>query len=146
MTDPSPTPGPVAGPGSAAARTADRVAAAVLDVDGVAALHGGPIGALGTYLPGRRVTGVRLTPDGAEVGVVITYGTPVPALAARIRAVLAPIVGPAVTVTVGDVLGPDDDPPPSPDPVPSSDPTPNTAPTGPVASSVDAAAPSPRET
>lgn len=115
MTDPSPTPGPAAGPdptagpGGAAARTADRVAAAVLDVDGVVALHGGPIGALGTYLPGRRVTGVRLTPDGAEVGVVITYGTPVPALAARVRAALAPIVGPAVTIVVGDVVGPDGD-------------------------------------
>ena len=41
---------------------ADRVAAAVIAVPGVAFLHGGVFGEIGTYLPGRRVSGV------AEIG------------------------------------------------------------------------------
>ena len=42
---------------------ADSIAAAVLAVPGVAALHPGMFGEVGTYLPGRRVTGVRITDD-----------------------------------------------------------------------------------
>lgn len=104
-TGPTPPPG---GPSTDTATTADLVAAAVLAVDGVAALHGGALGGLATYLPGRRVSGVRLVPGGAEVGVVVRFGTPIPALSARIRSALTPIVGPSVTVAVGDLVAADE--------------------------------------
>ena len=46
------------------AADADAIAAAVLACPSVAGLGGGPAGAVATYLPGRRVTGVRVRPDG----------------------------------------------------------------------------------
>ena len=39
---------------------ADVVAAAVRSVPGVAGLHAGMFGEVGTYLPGRRVAGIRI--------------------------------------------------------------------------------------
>ena len=43
-----------------AVTTADEVAAAVAAAPGVSRLSGGHLGGVGTYLPGRRVTGVVL--------------------------------------------------------------------------------------
>ncbi|GAB2922669.1 hypothetical protein GCM10027047_19870 [Rhodococcus aerolatus] len=104
----SPGSTPPSGPSTSTAATADAVAAAVLGVDGVVALHGGALGGLATYLPGRRVSGVRLLPGGAEVGVVVRFGTSIPDLSRQVRAVLTPIVGPAVTVAVGDLVAADE--------------------------------------
>lgn len=42
------------------AELADDLAAAVLTVPGVVRLHAGALGEIGTYLPGRRVAGIRL--------------------------------------------------------------------------------------
>ncbi|MGL5861474.1 MAG: hypothetical protein ACRCY9_09490, partial [Phycicoccus sp.] len=53
---------------------ADRVAEAVLAVPGVAGLHGGTFGEVATYLPGRRVIGIRLNDVAAEVHVTVVYG------------------------------------------------------------------------
>ncbi len=104
-------------PGDDAAATApapveleDRIAAAVLDVPGVDSLHGGAFGEVATYLPGRKVHGVRTGPDGTEVHVTVVYGPPVRAVAEQVRrAVLAVGPGP-VQVTVEDLVpdGPPD--------------------------------------
>ena len=81
----------------------DAVAAAVLAVPGVVDLHGGSFG-VGTYLPGRRVVGIRLGADVTEVHVSVEMGTRVPALAASIAAAVGALVGTPVEVHVEDVV------------------------------------------
>ena len=49
---------------------ADRVAAAVRNVPGVADLHTGAFGEVATHLPGRRVGGVQIRADHCAVHVV----------------------------------------------------------------------------
>lgn len=86
---------------------ADRIRAVALAVPGVAGLHGGSFGEAATYLPGRRVSGVRVTGDGtAEVHVVLTLDVPVLATAARVRDAVAAVVGGRVDVVVEDVAEP----------------------------------------
>ena len=51
----------------AGADEVDLLAAAVRAVPGVAALHPGMFGEVGTYLPGRRVPGIRTVGDVTEV-------------------------------------------------------------------------------
>lgn len=50
-------------------------------------------GEVATYLPGRRVGGVRVRGDGIEVSVVGRWGVTVPDLAAEIRRAAAPLAG-----------------------------------------------------
>jgi hypothetical protein len=85
---------------------ADRIALAALACRDVAALHGGEHGEVATYLPGRRVLGVRVGPGRAEVHLVAAYGPNVAALADRVRgAVLAAVPAcQAVDVVIGDVV------------------------------------------
>lgn len=92
--------------GGAAAGTeaADVVAAAVLAVPGVAALHSGMFGEVGTYLPGRRVRGVRLSDTGSDIHVTLYFGASVRVVAEQIRQVVAALVPGPVHVTVQDVL------------------------------------------
>jgi hypothetical protein len=97
----SPQPGP-------AQSLADAVREAVLRVDGVAGTHTGTFGEVGTYLPGRRVEGVRLRPGGAEVHVVLEWDAPVGATADAIRAATAPLTGATVDVVIQDVAAPPD--------------------------------------
>ncbi|NHD17450.1 MULTISPECIES: hypothetical protein [Actinopolyspora] len=91
---------------------AERIAEAVLGHPCVVRLDGGEHGTVATYLPGRRVTGVRVDPDGvgtAEVCVVLRLLRPVPELVDEIRAGLREVVGDSpVDVTVADVLTPDE--------------------------------------
>lgn len=86
---------------------ADAVAAAVLAHPGVAALSGGAFGTIASYLPGRRVTGVRLPLDDTgpvQIAVVARMGVPLPRLAEELGAAVVAVVGPvAVDVTVADV-------------------------------------------
>jgi uncharacterized alkaline shock family protein YloU len=77
------------GPGN----EAEQIATAVSAVPGVAALSGGRLGGVGTYLPGRRVTGVVLREDDLEVHVVGRYGVPVAEIAAAVRQAAEPYVG-----------------------------------------------------
>ncbi|GAY12138.1 hypothetical protein [Pseudonocardia sp. N23] len=107
MTEPA-APHPV--PGTSAPReVADAVAAAVLAHPDVERLDGGPFGAVASYLPGRRLLGVRVggPAEPAQVAVVVRFGTPLPALAEsvaqRVRAVLGPV---PVDVTFADVVLP----------------------------------------
>jgi len=67
------------------ADAADAVRDAVLGVPGIASMHGGPFADVATYLPGRRVTGVRLDPDRTEVYVVVSSDTPIPGVADAVR-------------------------------------------------------------
>ena len=82
---------------------AEVVAAAVLAVPGVVALHGGRFGGLGTYLPGRRVTGVRIDDEGTEVHVVVSDRVPVPQTAARVQRAVSAIAPMPVRVHVEDI-------------------------------------------
>lgn len=85
---------------------ADRVRAAVLAVDGVLDLHGGALAEVATYLPGRRVTGVRLTPDRTTVQLTAAYEQPMRAVADRVRSAVRPLVGTPVDVVIADVEQP----------------------------------------
>lgn len=85
---------------------ADLVAAAALAVDGVADLHTGTFGEVATYLPGRRVGGVRIAADVTEVHLVLRWGAPVLATADAVRIAVQPLVGTRVDVAVQDVVDP----------------------------------------
>ncbi len=90
-------------PAAAEPDPADVLAAAVLAVDGVAGLHGGMFGEVGTYLPGRRVAGVALHDAGAEVHIAVRFGVDVQIVATAVRAAAAPLVGGPVDVVIEDV-------------------------------------------
>ncbi len=86
------------------AEFADQVAAAVLAVRGVSGLHGGMFGETATYLPGRRVPGVRLTEDVTDIHLSLAYGSPIAATAQQVRDALTALVTGPVDVTVEDVV------------------------------------------
>jgi len=83
---------------------ADSIAQAVLAVPGVASLHAGMFGEVGTYLPGRRVAGVRIGADAIDVHVSLVFDAPVRATAAAIRRTLQPLTALPVNVTVEDIV------------------------------------------
>ncbi len=85
---------------------ADAVAAVVLAVPGVVDLHAGTYGEVATYLPGRRVTGIRIGGDGVEVHLVLRYGAPVLDTAEAVRAAVQALTPGKVDVTVQDVVDP----------------------------------------
>jgi hypothetical protein len=96
---------------SAVAAEAAAIAAAVLTCPAVVALHGGRLGQLTTFLPGRRVEGVRIGDDRVQVGVVATYGLPVGLVADRVRTTVVPrACGRRVDVHVADLLLPEEQP------------------------------------
>jgi uncharacterized alkaline shock family protein YloU len=89
----------------AAVEPADRIAAAVQAVPGVAGLHAGMFGEIGTYLPGRRVPGVRITDGAVAVHVTVMFDASVRDTAAAVRSSVAALLpGTAVDVTVEDVV------------------------------------------
>ncbi|SDF85407.1 Asp23/Gls24 family envelope stress response protein [Klenkia brasiliensis] len=86
------------------------LAAAVLACPGVVRLSGGPFGAVGTYLPGERVTGVVVRevaaggPPDVAVHLVSRTGVPVAEVAGQVRTALAAAApGSRVDVRVEDV-------------------------------------------
>ncbi len=91
-------------PGEPAPELAEAIAAAATAIDGVAELHGGIFGEAATYLPGRRVAGVRLDDDATEVHVSILFGFPVRRVAEAVRDAVAPLVTGPVHVVVEDVI------------------------------------------
>lgn len=100
-------PGPTAPPpppSTPEPSTADLVAARVLSVPGVAAMHAGTVAQVATYLPGRRVAGVRLGPESTEVHIALRFGSPVAATADAVRGALTGLVPGPVDVIVEDVL------------------------------------------
>lgn len=85
----------------------DVVAATVLAVPGVHDLHAGVAGEVATYLPGRRVNGIRMREPGCSIHVVLHWGAPVLDTTDVIRDAVRPYVSGPVDVTVEDILPPD---------------------------------------
>lgn len=84
--------------------SADAVAAAATSCPGVVRLATGSPVEIATYLPGRRVHGVRIGDGVVEVHVVARPGTVLPQLAEAVRhAVAAAAPGHAVDVYVDDL-------------------------------------------
>lgn len=85
---------------------ADSVRAAVLALPGVADLHTGAFGEVATYLPGRRVEGVRVRADRTEVHVVVEWGASALEVADAVRAAATAITHTVVDVHVQDFAAP----------------------------------------
>ena len=82
----------------------DSVAVGVLAVPGVVGLHPGIYAEVASYLPGRRVVGVRCDGRTVEVHVVLRWGAPVLATAEAIRRSLTALGASTVDVVVEDVV------------------------------------------
>lgn len=94
------------------ASLAEAVATAVRTVPGVAELSAGPFGAVATYLPGERISGVAVRDAEVEIHLVATIHRPLPELLARVRAAVEPLAGAReVAVTVDDIVLDDEDAP-----------------------------------
>jgi uncharacterized alkaline shock family protein YloU len=86
---------------------AERVADTVAAHPAVAGLHGGQFGVVATYLPGRRLTGVRIGhgDEPVELGVVVHLGHRIPDVVRSLRSeVSAMCGGAAVDIYVADVV------------------------------------------
>lgn len=82
----------------------DAVAERAAACASVARLSAGPVGEVATYLPGRRVPGVRLRGDRIEIHVVAKWGVRIADVAADVRTGLRPLAaGVPVDVYVDDV-------------------------------------------
>lgn len=105
----------------------DAIAAAVRACPAVAGLAGGVAGEVATYLPGRRVTGVRIDDRTVAVHVIARYGPTMAAIGSQVTRVVAPLAGGRrVDVVIADLLtdasaGPEDVAP-GPPPAPTGDP------------------------
>jgi hypothetical protein len=85
------------------AELAEAVAAVVRSVPDVHDLHGGAFGEVATYLPGRRVQGVRLTDDGVELHIVTRGASPLMFTVEHVRDAVRPLVTGRIDVTVEDI-------------------------------------------
>lgn len=82
----------------------DALVRAVRASRGVDDLDGGAAGSAATYLPGRRIPGLRIEPARVTVQIRATGDVPFVDVAAGIRAALAPLVaGRTVDVFVSDI-------------------------------------------
>jgi len=94
------------------AELAERIASAVLAHPAVAMLHAGPFGAIASYLPGRRVDGVKIALDGSTVDVAVVVdlaaleaGRPIPVVARQLRTAVRELTGNArVDVLIVDLV------------------------------------------
>ncbi len=92
---------------SAAGTEVDLLAAAVLGCPAVVSLHPGGPRYVATFLPGRRVGGVRVDDTVVEVAVVAAAGIPVQSVASQVRSAVATLAaGRAVDVHIADVAPP----------------------------------------
>lgn len=93
--------------GDAAPALAERIAEEVADHPSVRRLDAGPFGTVASYLPGRRVAGVRAGEAGepVEVAVVLRLDRPLPDIVADLRTRVAAVAGPVtVDITVSDIV------------------------------------------
>lgn len=95
---------PHTGPETPQTDISEVVAEAVLATEGVATLHGGMFGEAATYLPGRRVSGIRMDERGTEVHVSLVMGHPIRETADAVRSVVAALTPGPVHVIVEDVV------------------------------------------
>ncbi|MCW2744521.1 MAG: hypothetical protein JWM48_1071 [Mycobacterium sp.] len=113
MTGPAPAaavePGPVRPalpppPDAQSVPVEQAVADAVLACPAVVRLSGGVVGEIASYLPGKRLLGVRLADGEATVHVVARYGPTVAEIAQQVRQAVRGVTGPLpVTVGVDDL-------------------------------------------
>lgn len=90
---------------------AEAVSAAALACPNVAGLSSGAVAEVATYLPGRRVSGIRIQDDVLEVHVVARWGSPLPDIAEQVRSLVRPLAGGrSVMVAIEDVEVPGDEP------------------------------------
>lgn len=92
--------------GTDSAQITDDVRASTLKVPGVAGLHPGPFGQVATYLPGRKVEGVRVRQDRTEVHIVLQWRAGAVSTAAAVSAAVTALTGTPVDVYVQDVEDP----------------------------------------
>jgi hypothetical protein len=84
----------------------DAIAAAVRNCAGIDDLYAGHPVEVATYLPGRRVPGVRVVDGKVEVQVRARWGRPLPQIGCEVQAAVVPLAGGRqVDVTIGDVAG-----------------------------------------
>lgn len=86
---------------------AEAIAAVVRAHPAVVDLDGGPFGAVASYLPGRRVVGVRVgeLSDPVEISLIARLGSPLPQLATELRRVIRAVTGTrSIDVIVNDVI------------------------------------------
>jgi hypothetical protein len=85
---------------------AELVQAAVSSVASVTGLVGG-MGGVATFLPGRRVDGVRISETEVEIHIAAGLHVPLPAVADEVRTRVQPLVGSrSVSVFIDDVREP----------------------------------------
>jgi hypothetical protein len=85
----------------------DDIEAAVLRCAGVASLGSGTIGELATYLPGRRVPGIRVTPELVELEICAAWGPPAKLIASQIWEALATVVTDRpIEILITDIASP----------------------------------------
>lgn len=84
----------------------EAIAAVVCAVPGVEGLHAGMFGEVATYLPGRRVPGVRLGQDWVQVHVSLLHDAPVRATAVAIQHAVIALFDLPVEVTIEDIVPP----------------------------------------
>ena len=90
----------------------DAVHAAVSNCPGVAGVGSGTLAALTTYLPGRRIPGIRINPESIELEIVANWDATAAAIGRHIRAAIAGLVsGRRVDITIADIVLPDEQPP-----------------------------------
>ena len=80
--------------------------AAIPAVDGVAAMHGGRYGTVASYLPGPRVTGLRIEDGKVDVHLALYEGQNMAPVAESVRRELTRIVGcdsKSVVITIEDL-------------------------------------------
>ena len=103
-TTTTPDTGAPAGAGAPDVDPAERLTTLVQGVPGVAGMSGGTFGEVATYLPGRRVRGVRVEADVVEVHVVAEPGRLLLPLADAVRAACAEVSrGRPVNVFIDDL-------------------------------------------
>ena len=82
----------------------DLVAAAAAGCPAVAALSAGMFGEVATYLPGRKVSGIRVNDTDIEIHIVAHHGHPLHHVAAHLGALTRPIIGDRrLTVVIDDL-------------------------------------------
>jgi hypothetical protein len=85
----------------------DDIEAAVLGCPGVAALGSGTIGELATYLPGRRVAGIRVGPELVELEICAAWGPSAQEIARQIWEALAELVTDRpIEIVITDIAAP----------------------------------------
>ncbi|MBA3551529.1 MAG: Asp23/Gls24 family envelope stress response protein [Actinobacteria bacterium] len=88
----------------------DAVVTAALSCPSVAAMASGRREEVATYLPGRRVPGLRISPQEVEVHVVARWGVFLPAMGPEVQSAVAPLAGGVpVTVFVDDIQSPSEE-------------------------------------